>query len=53
MTSELLTPPLSRRIPGARFVVHEGAGHAIILERPDEGAESILAFLAESEERST
>ena len=43
---------LARGIPGARFVVHEGAGHAI-LERWDELSESILAFLAESEARST
>src|SRR5205823_5303204 len=43
---------LARRIPGARFVVHEGAGHGI-LERLEEVGESILAFLAESEARST
>jgi 3-oxoadipate enol-lactonase len=42
---------LARRIPGARFVVHEGAGHALILERPDEAGEIIMAFLAESEAR--
>jgi 3-oxoadipate enol-lactonase len=43
---------LARRIPGARFVAHEGAGHGIP-ERLEEGSESILAFLAESETRST
>ena len=43
---------LARGIPGARLVVHKGAGHAI-LERWDELSESILAFLAESEARST
>lgn len=43
---------LAGRIPGAQLVVHEGAGHAIILERPEECRESVLAFLAESEERS-
>jgi 3-oxoadipate enol-lactonase len=43
---------LARRIPGAQFVVYEGAGHALFLERP-EGGERILAFLAESEARST
>jgi 3-oxoadipate enol-lactonase len=43
---------LARRIPGARFVVHQGAGHALILERPAECAESILAFLAESTPRA-
>jgi 3-oxoadipate enol-lactonase len=44
---------LARRIPDARLVVHEGAGHAPWLERPDEGGQSILAFLAESEARAT
>jgi 3-oxoadipate enol-lactonase len=44
---------LARRIPGARFVVHEGAGHALILERPDESGERIMAFFAESEARTT
>jgi pimeloyl-ACP methyl ester carboxylesterase len=44
---------LARRIPGAQFVVHEGAGHALVLERPEESSERILAFLAESEARST
>src|SRR3954447_20842542 len=39
---------LARRIPGARLVVHQGAGHAIF-ERMDEVGESILAFLADSE----
>ena len=39
---------LARRIPGARFVVHEGAGHAIF-ERMDEVGENIIAFLAEAE----
>jgi pimeloyl-ACP methyl ester carboxylesterase len=34
---------LTRRIPGAQFVVYEGAGHALFLERP-EGGERILAF---------
>jgi pimeloyl-ACP methyl ester carboxylesterase len=43
---------LARRIPGAQLVVHEGAGHALILERPEEGRESVLRFLDESEERT-
>lgn len=43
---------LARRIPGARFVAHEGAGHGIF-ERADEVGESILPFLAEAEGRST
>ena len=38
---------LARHIPGARFVVHDGAGHGM-LERLDEIGESILGFLAES-----
>jgi 3-oxoadipate enol-lactonase len=40
---------LARRIQGAEFVGYEGAGHAMLLERPDEGAERIIAFLAKSE----
>jgi 3-oxoadipate enol-lactonase len=51
-----LVPPaagrkLAQRIPGARFELHEGAGHALF-ERTEEVSESILAFLAESEARS-
>jgi len=40
---------LARRIPDAEFVVHEGAGHALILERPDECWLSIRRFLAQAE----
>jgi 3-oxoadipate enol-lactonase len=43
---------LARRIPDAWFVVHEGAGHGVV-ERMEEASDSILAFLAESEARST
>jgi len=43
---------LASRIPDAQFVAYEGAGHALILERPEEGRERVLAFLAESEARS-
>jgi pimeloyl-ACP methyl ester carboxylesterase len=39
---------LARRIPGARFVVHERAGHALF-ERTDEVSKSILAFLGDCE----
>lgn len=41
---------LALRIPGARFEVHEGAGHGI-LERLDEVGERILGFLGEAERR--
>jgi pimeloyl-ACP methyl ester carboxylesterase len=44
---------LARRIPGAQFVVHEGAGHALVLERPEESGERIHAFLAECEARAS
>jgi pimeloyl-ACP methyl ester carboxylesterase len=39
---------LARRIPGARFEIHRGAGHGM-LECTDEVAESILAFLTDRE----
>ena len=41
---------LARQITGAQFVVYPGAGHALLLERP-EGAERVLAFLAECDAR--
>jgi 3-oxoadipate enol-lactonase len=43
---------LARRIPGARFEGYAGAGHGIF-ERLDESADSIVAFLAESEARAS
>jgi 3-oxoadipate enol-lactonase len=48
-----LIPPaagreLARRIPGARFEIHAGAGHALF-ERTEEVSESILAFLVDCE----
>ena len=43
---------LARRIPDAQFVAYDGAGHALILERPEEARERVLTFLAESEARS-
>jgi len=42
---------LARRIPGAQFVVHEGAGHTFGLERPEKTSERIVEFLAEAEAR--
>ena len=42
---------LAQRIPGARFELHEGAGHGLF-ERTEEVGESVIAFLAESEARS-
>lgn len=42
---------LARRIPGARFEVHEGARHGI-LKRLDEVGERILGFLGEAEARA-
>jgi pimeloyl-ACP methyl ester carboxylesterase len=42
---------LARRIRGARFELHPGAGHGLF-ERTDEAGERILAFLAECEARS-
>jgi 3-oxoadipate enol-lactonase len=42
---------LARRIPGARFMAYEGAGHGI-LERLDESGDSIAAFLARADARS-
>jgi 3-oxoadipate enol-lactonase len=44
---------LARRIPDAQFVAYEGAGHALILERPEEGRERVLAFLEEADARTT
>jgi pimeloyl-ACP methyl ester carboxylesterase len=43
---------LARRIPRASLVVHQGAGHALF-ENLDEVGRLILAFIGESENRST
>lgn len=39
---------LARRIPGARFEIHEGAGHALGLERPDEIFDRAMTFIAQA-----
>jgi pimeloyl-ACP methyl ester carboxylesterase len=46
------TRSLARRIGGARFVLMEGAGHAVVVEQPDKVVEICLEFL-ESLEKST
>lgn len=48
-TADLLTPKfesrrIARLIPGARLVLIEGAGHTIMLERPDELDELLVSF---------
>ena len=39
---------LAGKIPGAKIHVIEGAGHMLMVERPDETREALRAFLAES-----
>jgi pimeloyl-ACP methyl ester carboxylesterase len=36
---------LAERMPDARLQVVEGAGHMVMLERPSEVAEAVLAFI--------
>jgi pimeloyl-ACP methyl ester carboxylesterase len=36
---------LAERIPGARFVLVEGAGHMVMLEKPDQVASAVLEWL--------
>jgi pimeloyl-ACP methyl ester carboxylesterase len=48
-SEDRLTPPkygrfLAEHIPGAEFVVIDGAGHMLAQERPNEVAESIVEF---------
>jgi pimeloyl-ACP methyl ester carboxylesterase len=38
---------MAERIPGARFAVIEGAGHAVVVEQPDRVVELCLEFLEE------
>jgi pimeloyl-ACP methyl ester carboxylesterase len=50
-TDDRLTPPkyaafLAERIAGARLVLVPGAGHLVMLERPDEVAAALADFLA-------
>ncbi len=47
-----MTPPkfgqwLAERIPGARFVLVEGAGHMVMLEKPDQVANAVQEFVAQ------
>lgn len=47
-----MTPPkfgqwLAERIPGARFVLVEGAGHMVMLEKPDPVASAVQEFVAQ------
>ena len=49
-SEDRMTPPkfgqwLAERIPGARFVLVEGAGHMVMLEKPDEVARAIREWL--------
>ena len=44
---------LARRFHGAQFVVNEGAGHALVLERTEGSSERIVALLAECEPRAS
>lgn len=39
------TRALAEAIPGARFEVMEGAGHAVVVERPGEVVERVLGFI--------
>jgi pimeloyl-ACP methyl ester carboxylesterase len=50
-----LVPPrlgteLAAEIPGARMVMVEGAGHAVMLERPDVVNDAIIGVLAEAQQ---
>jgi len=52
-SEDLMTPPrfgqwLADHIPGARFLLVEGAGHMVALERPEEVARAVEAWLSES-----
>jgi len=49
-SEDRMTPPkfgqwLAERIPGARFVLVDGAGHMVMLEKPDEVARAIREWL--------
>lgn len=43
---------IARRIPGARLVEYEGAGHGFIWERRDEFLEDLMDFLDQADDRS-
>ncbi|MGB9776588.1 MAG: alpha/beta fold hydrolase [Anaerolineae bacterium] len=49
-SEDRMTPPkfgqwLAEHIPGARFVLVEGAGHMVMLEKPDQVAGAVQAWL--------
>jgi pimeloyl-ACP methyl ester carboxylesterase len=49
-SEDRMTPPkfgqwLAERIPGARFVLVEGAGHMMMLEKPDQVASAVREWL--------
>jgi len=49
-SEDRMTPPkfgqwLAERIPGARFVLVEGAGHMVMLEKPDQVASAVREWL--------
>jgi pimeloyl-ACP methyl ester carboxylesterase len=50
-TADQMTPPkyaafLAEKIPGARLVMIEGAGHLVMLEQPELVARHVEQFLA-------
>ena len=54
---DVLKPPrysrlIAERIPGAELLVIPGGGHAVILEKPDEVNDAVLAFIEKHRRRS-
>lgn len=53
-SEDRMTPPrfgqyLTEHIPGARFVLIEGAGHMVMLEKPEEVVRAVQGWLSEQE----